>query len=230
MEKVKVRTYLPTVPLPLVSEGREEIRTERLILRPFTPGVLEDMHSLRTQREVMDSSRRGLTDKDLAETLEHISPVLPPNDATTYRWVIYEAQTGNFVGSGGFTIFCESMGWPEIGYMLKKEYWGRGYATEFLCAWLEAWWKLPRSEVEIEVAKGTIEEDTPVVGADGVRVVSKDRVVALVVEHNNSSRRVLEKAGFRQATLLTEMNNRAGLEGTEITSFGFVATAPEKDI
>ncbi|KAJ1327039.1 GNAT family N-acetyltransferase [Microdochium nivale] len=229
MDKLKIHTYLPTVPLPLVSEGREEIRTQRLILRPFTQDVLEDMHSLRIQPEVMAFSRRGFPDKDLAETQERINPVLPPHDATTHVWAIYEAQTGDVVGCGGFSAFCEPMGWPEIGYMLKKEHWGKGYATEFLRAWLEAWWELPRSEVEIEVPVGTLEDDGTPVGTDGLRVVEKDRVVALVEEHNTSSLRVLEKSGFRQTTVLKEASNRAGMEGTEITVFGLVATAPEKD-
>ncbi|KXJ88852.1 GNAT domain-domain-containing protein [Microdochium bolleyi] len=230
MEKVKIRTPLPTVPLPLVAEGREDIRTERLILRPFTQAVLEDMHSIRAQPEVMAVSRRGIPDKDLAETQERINPVLPPNDAITYNWVIYEAQTGDFVGCGGFHMFSELVAWPEIGYMFKKEHWGKGYATEFLRAWLEAWWKLPRTEVEIEVPVSTVEGLDALVGVDGVHVVDKDRVIALVEQHNTSSRRVLEKSGFRQTTVLKEPNNRPGFEGAEITLFVFAATAPERDM
>ncbi|KXJ86251.1 GNAT domain-domain-containing protein [Microdochium bolleyi] len=228
MEKVRVRTYLPTVPLPLVSEGRAEIRTERLVLRPFTQDVLEDMHSLRIQPEVMIFTRRGVPDTDLAETQERINPVLPPNDATTYNWVIYEAQAGGIVGCGGFFAFSETMGWPEVGYMFKKEHWGKGYATEFLRAWLEAWWKLPRSEVELEVPVSTV-EDMPA-AEDGVRVVDKDLVVALIEAHNHSSRRVLEKSGFRQAMFLDEPDKRAGCDGAKVTVVGFVAAAPDNDV
>ena len=35
--------------------------------------------------------------------------------------------------------------------MLKREFWGKGYATEFLRAWLEEYEKLPRDEVELSV-------------------------------------------------------------------------------
>jgi len=226
MEKINIRTHLPTVPLPLVSEGRGEIRTERLILRPLTQDVLEDMHSMRAQPEVMAVSRRGVPDKDLAETQELINPMLPPNDATSYRWVIYEAHTGDFVGSGGVASFRETLGgWPEIGYMLKKEHWGKGYATEFLGAWLEAWWKLPRSEIETKVLASTIEENAPV-GTDGVQEVSQDRVAALIEQHNISSQRVVEKCGFRRATSFNEPSAHARSKGTEITVFVYVATAP----
>lgn len=231
MEEIKIRTRLPTVPLPLVSEGRGEIRTQRLILRPFTQDVLEDMHSLRSQPEVMAASRRGVPDKDLAETQQLIAPMLPPNDATTYKWAIYEAQTGDFVGSGGYGRAGAIAGdWPEIGYMLKKQHWGKGYATEFLGAWLEAWWKLPRSEVKMEVPASTVEEDAPVCGANGVREVSRDRVIAFIEQNNTSSQRVVEKCGFRRAASFKEPNTHAGFQGTEITVFVYVATAPAKDV
>ncbi|KAH7027819.1 GNAT domain-containing protein [Microdochium trichocladiopsis] len=228
MDNVKVRAQLPTVPYPLVSEGRSEIRTERLILRPFTQDVLEDMHSLRIQPEVMVFTRRGVPDKDLAETQERINPVLPPNDATTHNWVVYEAATGEMVGCGGFFMFSSLMGWPEVGYMFKKEHWGKGYATEFLQAWLTSWWELPRSEVELEVPISTV-DDVPA-GADGTRVVGADRVVAMIEAYNVPSQRVLEKCGFRKTVEFNEPDVRPGKEGAEVAVVGFVATRPTRSV
>ncbi|KAJ1327914.1 GNAT family N-acetyltransferase [Microdochium nivale] len=228
MDTVKVRTRLPTVPFPLVAKDREEIKTDRLILRPFTQEVLLDVHSLRIQPEVMVFTRRGVPDKDVAETQERINPVLPPNDATTYNWVIYEAATGDLVGCGGFCAFSETMAWAEVGYIFKKEHWGKGYATEFLRAWTQAWWRLPRSEIEIEVPLSTV-EDVPV-GTDGVREVGNDRVVAVIEAYNSSSRRVLEKCGFRQATTWSEPDDRTGLQGAEAALVGFVAIGPEHGV
>ena len=56
-------------------------------------------------------------------------------------------MAGALIGTGG----CHSrgggmLGWPEIGYMLRREAWGMGYGTEFLAGFLEAWWALPRGE------------------------------------------------------------------------------------
>lgn len=225
MDKVKVRALLPTVPLPLVSEGRGEMRTERLILRPFTQAVLEDMHSLRTQPEVMAFTRRGVPDKDVAETQERINPVLPPNDATTHNWVIYEAGSGDMVGCGGFFAFSSDMGWAELGYMLKREHWGKGYGTEFVEAWLKAWWELPRSaEAELEVPLCTV-DDVPV-GIDGVRSVGKDRVVAMIEAYNVPSQRVLEKCGFRKVVEFDEADKRPGKEEAMVSVVGYIASRP----
>ena len=45
------------------------------------------------------------------------------------QWVVEEKATGRFAGRLGF---LNPAGWPgfEIGWTLKREFWGKGYATE----------------------------------------------------------------------------------------------------
>ena len=71
---------------------------------------------------------------------------------------------------GGFTFKRSPSldGFVEIGYGLTEKYWGKGYATEAICAALD--WA--RSQLTLRV------------------------VVAKTAKSNDSSMRVLEKAGF----------------------------------
>jgi ribosomal-protein-alanine N-acetyltransferase len=71
-------------------------------------------------------------------------------------------------------IFIGSLGSAhdrEIGYMFHPDYWGKGYATEALCAFIKVYFeKLPLEEY----------------------------IVAKTDEGNGGSRRVLEKLGFKE--------------------------------
>lgn len=82
-------------------------------------------------------------------------------------------------------------GWPAIGYMIRTEFWGQGVATEFVKAWLESWWKLPRAEAELEVDRRTL---LPEEGEES----SPEQVIAFTLLDNIGSQRVLEKAGFER--------------------------------
>jgi RimJ/RimL family protein N-acetyltransferase len=152
----------------------------------------------------------GRVDKDLSETQTKINPFLPPHDVETYNYAICLAATGEVIGLGG--MFKLSLhGWPELGYMIKREHWGRGYATEFLKGWLDDYWQLPRSAVEIEI-------DALTAGPAGE---AKEQLSAIVESSNTASRRVLEKAGFQKVGEWKEPNSHEGHEQEEVTLIGF---------
>ncbi|KAI1455796.1 acyl-CoA N-acyltransferase [Annulohypoxylon moriforme] len=214
--KVAVKTQLPTIPFPLNTE-RKPIRTERLIIRPFREDDLDGMYALRTQPEVMKYTLVGRIDASKEETGAFMGRFMPPNDAQTYNNIITLASTGELIGIGGGTSRPESvLGWPEIGYLLKKEYWGQGYATEFLKAWLDDWWTLPRSVVDTQVDVQSVN------GAGEV----PEMITAFIEESNIGSRRVLEKAGFREFKRWTEPDNREGYE-REVTLIGFALSSAD---
>lgn len=71
--------------------------------------------------------------------------------------------------------------------MFRTEVWGNGFASEAMEYWLQAWWKLPRREVEINVDDADKADSTKVVP----EVLKADVVVT-----NHASRRILEKVGF----------------------------------
>ncbi|KAK4451668.1 GNAT N-acetyltransferase [Podospora aff. communis PSN243] len=189
IQNVVVKTTRPVIPFP-PNEDREPIYTERLIIRPFAPEDLEDLRVLRTQPEVMQWTYRGCVDKDMGETRERLDDNLGERAVNKYNFVIALRSTGEFIGCGGSHNYVSCFGWPEIGYMLKKEYWGRGLATEFLKGFLGRWKTLPREEVEVEVDGRSVVRD------EGGQV--KEVMVGITEERNGGSNGVLEKNGFER--------------------------------
>ncbi|KAK3300079.1 GNAT domain-containing protein [Chaetomium fimeti] len=188
---IRVRATLPRLPFP-PSAARQPVVTERLLLRPLTPDDLPAVHALRTQPEVMHWTALGVPDKDLDETRAKIAPFFPPRDETNFNYAICDRESGDLIGLGGCHNWRSSLGWPEVGYMFRKEAWGRGLGTEFLRGWLPVWDGLGREEVEIEVDPRTVDEGE-VEGGDGV---VRGRLLAITADLNDRSQGVLKKAGF----------------------------------
>ena len=106
-------------------------------------------------------------------------------------------SNGEMIGIGGCsTLSSPVFGWPAVGYQIRREYWGRGYATEFLRGWLELWCALPREEVEIPVGEESVLPYISVEDGTVVVVVVPEMVTAFALSDNVASQRVLEKAGF----------------------------------
>ncbi|KAI0118273.1 acyl-CoA N-acyltransferase [Nemania sp. FL0031] len=232
--KVKVKTTLPAQPFP-PNSARAPIKTERLILRPLTQDDLAALHALRTQELVMACTALGKTDKDLAETQAKLDPFLPPRDTTTYNPAICLASTGELIGLGGVFGRESALGWPEVGYMIRTEHWGRGYATEFLRAFTEAWWGLDRAEAVVEVDELSVVRDGDGKGegeGEGGEEEEEDKVremlCATVEDTNRGSLRVMEKAGFERFRTWTTPSRRAGEGGKEVTLVGFVNRRPRE--
>ncbi|KAI0126939.1 GNAT domain-containing protein [Xylariales sp. AK1849] len=215
---LRVRTTLPVLP---IASG-VPIRTPRLIMRPLTQDDLPAYHSMRTQIECMHFTQVGRIDRDLAETQEKLNLYLPPNNAQKYNFAVCLAATGEFVAAAGVHAMNPALGWPEVGYMFKQEHWGKGYATEFLKAFLEAWWKLPRQSVELEV------DALSVTGAggesEGVDEVP-EQLYAAVDATNSRSLRVMEKAGFRKFKDWLVQDSRVGNEGMACKLVGLVISS-----
>ncbi|KAH8906051.1 hypothetical protein BR93DRAFT_928657 [Coniochaeta sp. PMI_546] len=134
----------------------------------------------------MQFTRVGHIDLDEAETQAWLAKFLPPNDALTHSSAITLRETGEVIGSGGTHMLQGELGWPELGYMFRTEFWGKGYATEFLRAYIESWAKLPRAEVEIKVDPRTVTG----------KGVAEEQIIAVTAEVNKGSQKVLQKCGW----------------------------------
>jgi GNAT superfamily N-acetyltransferase len=110
----------------------------------------------------------------------------------TFSFVICDRASGELIGLGGCHNLRSSLGWPEVGYMLRKEYWGKGLGSEFLQGWLRAWDGLEREVTEWEVDPRTLVGDGEA-AADGL---VRERLVALTEAGNDRSQGVLAKNGF----------------------------------
>jgi RimJ/RimL family protein N-acetyltransferase len=111
------------------------LASERLSLRMFRESDLDAYAEMCGDRDVMRYIGDGhaLT---RAEAWRHMALVLGHWHLRGFGlWAVEERATGCFVGRVG----CwQPEGWPglEIGWALRRRYWGRGYATEAALATL----------------------------------------------------------------------------------------------
>lgn len=150
---------------------RVYLETERLILRRFTEGDVEQLVELDSDPEVMRYLSGGK-----ATPREVIAGEILPAWLGYYErgdrygfWAAIERASGVFLGWFHFRPLRGAPDdEPELGYRLRRVAWGKGYGTEGARALID------RGFAEL-----------------GVR-----RVVAGTYEHNIGSRRVMEKAGM----------------------------------
>jgi RimJ/RimL family protein N-acetyltransferase len=80
--------------------------------------------------------------------------------------------------------------------MLLDEFWGKGYATEALKAYLDHYWSLERREYVRVVSEGEDDQDNPTSTADEEKEV--EVLTAITEAGNVGSINVLRKCGFRE--------------------------------
>jgi len=105
------------------------LQTERLILRAFKQEDTEGYHQCCADPEVMQYLGNGTT-FTLEETWRRIAFFLGHWQLRGYgMWAVESKASGMFLGRIGFH---QPLNWPglEIGWLIRKEDWGKGYATE----------------------------------------------------------------------------------------------------
>lgn len=103
--------------------------TERLRLRPWREEDHLALHELMQDDDVVRFINDGRR-PTLAEAWRMVSGWVGHWALRGYgAWAAEERTSGQLVGRIGF---INPVGWPglELGYMLGKPFWGRGYATE----------------------------------------------------------------------------------------------------
>jgi len=147
------------------------IETDRLRLRELTDADADDLHRIYGDAETMlHVGRSRQPTADVEATKRVISFVRRHDEFHGFTmWAIDERDGEPVVGVAGL-IWVEGHG-PEVeaAYLLRRDRWGHGYATEALRAVLDA----------------------------GHRELGLERIVALAYPENDASRHVMEKAGMR---------------------------------
>jgi RimJ/RimL family protein N-acetyltransferase len=148
-----------------VSVARAEIITPRLLLRPAASADRTDLHQLEQDPEVMRYLNGGLP-TPLEPNADTDAGFLVPRGPEDGLWVVVEPQTGSFLGWVSLRRRGEA---GDLGYRLRRDAWGRGYATEAASAVL----------------------------ADAFEWLGLSRVAAQTMAVNLASRRVMERLGLQ---------------------------------
>ena len=141
--------------------------TARLSLALVRETDRENLIALERDSEVMRFLNGGRPTPDDGEA--EGASFLTPRGGEDYVWAARETRSGAFVG--WFSLRVVQEGVAELGYRLRRDAWGRGFASEGARAL---------------VAKGFAE-------------MGLERIVATAMTVHGASRRVLEKAGLAYA-------------------------------
>ena len=145
------------------------IQTDRLTLRAFTEADVDIMYSILSGKDVLryfppnpDPITRERAKKMITRILSHWE------EHGYGLWAVTLAETGQLLGRCGIQYIPETDE-VEVDFILDREFWGRGYATE--------------------AGKASLKY-----GFDNLDV---DEIIGLVHPENIASQRALQKIGMQ---------------------------------
>ena len=107
------------------------IKTERLIIRRYKESDLDAIYDLITDERLSTYIKFPALTKE--EELEHIKKFISEADEDKCeRWVIERQSDGTVVGNIGVNKISKTHNYCNVGYTIRFDYWGNGYATEAL--------------------------------------------------------------------------------------------------
>jgi ribosomal-protein-alanine N-acetyltransferase len=142
------------------------LETERLILRPFTKNDIEAVFAMRSDADLMRFIREPQINRAEAENWIGLVSSRWETERIGFCAVI-EKATGEFAGWCGLWRLKETDE-MEVGYALRKEFRGRGFAVEASEAFLDY----------------------------GFGQLNFKEIVAVARPENRASRRVMERIGM----------------------------------
>ncbi|MDL2144831.1 GNAT family N-acetyltransferase [Flavobacterium tructae] len=142
-------------------------QSPRIIIREFLPQEQQTFLNLFKDNQVT----QYLPDTSPERYVEMFTELLENYEKKNLsRWAIFDTTNNNFIGMCVARIFIHNINQIEIGYVLSREYWGKGIATE-VC----------KAITQYSFANTNTTE-----------------VVAVTDLHNTGSQNVLQKAGFER--------------------------------
>jgi RimJ/RimL family protein N-acetyltransferase len=155
----KIRAVLKHLP---------SLETERLILRKMTPNDVETIFAYASDQEV---SRYTIWDmhrsvEDSRAFLEHVLGNYERGEGSADWGIVYKGD-GRLVGTCAIQLGADNA-CAELGYVIHREYWGRGLVPEAVRAMI----------------------------AFGFERMGLNRIEARCIVENTASSRVMEKAGM----------------------------------
>jgi len=147
------------------------ITTPRLVLRDFREDDWAAVHEYAADLDVVRYMPWGPnSEKDTMAFIERALAARAETPRTKFEFAVTLAETTRLIGGCGIRVASRTDRSADMGYCLRKDAWGRGYATEAAAA----------------------------VVAFGFDVLNSHRVFATCDTENLASARVLEKVGMRR--------------------------------
>ena len=149
------------------------LETARCILREILPTDLDEFFELDADPEVHTYiGNTPVTSKQqIVDVIEFIRLQYEKNGIG--RWAVIDKNTNEFMGWSGLKFMTERtnnhVNYYDLGYRLKKKYWGKGIATETSVCFLNY----------------------------AFEVLKANEVYAMANIENKASNKVLQKVGFK---------------------------------
>ena len=154
------------------------IETKRLYLRPFIPQDLAQLHEFYGDEKVMRYIGKGPRTKE--ETQQELNRFIADwQKHNLSPFAAIHKQTGKLIGRSGLYLNQRSP-YPQLGYVLHRDYWHQGFATE--------------------VAKASLNY--------GFNTRNFPHIHGFVMLENNVSHHILEKLGMWLETDRFKYNDR----------------------
>jgi len=153
------------------------LTTDRLILRPYRESDFEAVHEYGSDPEVVRYTSFGPnTEEDTRSFLRRALEAAQEEPRLDYGFAIILQAENRLIGGCGLHRSGTHPRIAELGYVLHRNYWGRGYATEAARALL----------------------------AFGFEELSLHRIFARCDPANVASARIMEKIGMQREGHLRE--------------------------
>lgn len=108
---------------------RKIFETDRLYLREMSQEDYNDLAEMLFDQDVVYAYEYQFTEKDVQEWLDR--QIRRYEKYGFGLWALILKDTEEMIGQAGLTIQkCENDEVLEIGYLLKKRFWHKGYASE----------------------------------------------------------------------------------------------------
>ena len=108
-----------------------KLETERLVLRRYKESDIDAMYEIITDKKLAKYIKFPNPTKE--EELECIKVWIKEADESKYeKWVIEKKDTKEVVGNINVNTIIKKHNYCNVGYTIRYDYWGNGYAAEAL--------------------------------------------------------------------------------------------------
>jgi ribosomal-protein-alanine N-acetyltransferase len=108
-----------------------KIETERLVLRRYKETDIDAIYDIITDKRLSTYIKYPELTKE--QELECIKEWIEEADDSKYeRWVIERKEDGAIVGNIDVNTVVKKHNYCNVGYTIRYDYWGHGYAAEAL--------------------------------------------------------------------------------------------------